>query len=155
MVNDVEPNNFKGPSGLQALTSDLVGCPALNKGVPARIPEANFLITDQPPSADCRYAPRNIRHSPVDAATGCVPARAQKTYPTFFRLLGQRVREIRRQRDLTQEDMISFGFSARHWHQIEAGRPITVNTLLHVCEALEVSPVELIRGLPIKRHTKP
>jgi hypothetical protein len=25
----------------------------------------------------------------------------------------------------SQEDMISFGFSARHWQQIEAGRPLT------------------------------
>jgi hypothetical protein len=24
--------------------------------------------------------------------------------------------------------MISFGFSARHWQQIEAGRPITLTT---------------------------
>ena len=26
--------------------------------------------------------------------------------------------------------MISFGFSARHWQQIDAGRPITMTTLL-------------------------
>jgi hypothetical protein len=31
--------------------------------------------------------------------------------------------------------MISFGFSASHWQQIEAGRPITLTTLLRICEA--------------------
>ena len=40
--------------------------------------------------------------------------------------------------------MISFGFSARHWQQIEAGRPITVTTLLRICEALEVNLVPIL-----------
>ena len=48
----------------------------------------------------------------------------------FFRALGQRIKALRRKRGHSQEDMISFGFSARHWQQIEAGRPITVTTLL-------------------------
>lgn len=65
----------------------------------------------------------------------------------FFCALGQRVRELRKKRGLSQEDMISFGFSARHWQQIEAGRPITVSTLLRICEALEVRLVRLVRGL--------
>jgi transcriptional regulator with XRE-family HTH domain len=65
----------------------------------------------------------------------------------FFRALGQRVKELRRKRGYSQEDMISFGFSARHWQQIEAGRPITVMTLLRICEALEVNLVRLLRGL--------
>jgi len=37
--------------------------------------------------------------------------------------------------------MISFGFSVRHWQMMEAGRPITVFTLLRVCEAFDI-PVE-------------
>ncbi len=47
----------------------------------------------------------------------------------FFRALGQRVRRLREKSGYSQEDMISFGFSARHWQQIEAGRPITATTL--------------------------
>jgi hypothetical protein len=43
--------------------------------------------------------------------------------------------------------MISFAFSARHWQQIEAGRPITVTTLLRICEVFEISADRLIRGL--------
>ncbi len=47
----------------------------------------------------------------------------------------------------SQEDMISFGFSARHWQQIEAGRPITVSTLLRICEVFESPVAKLVRGL--------
>ena len=37
--------------------------------------------------------------------------------------------------------MISYGFSVRHWQMIEAGRPITVFTLLRVCETFDI-PIE-------------
>ena len=65
----------------------------------------------------------------------------------FFRALGGRVRDIRKRQGLSQEDMISFGFSARHWQQIEAGRPITVKTLLRISAAFDVPLVRLVRGL--------
>ena len=65
----------------------------------------------------------------------------------FFRRLGSRVRELRRKRGYSQEDMISYGFSARHWQQIEAGRPITVSTLLRICALFELSVERLVRGL--------
>ena len=57
------------------------------------------------------------------------------------------MRELRKKSDYSQEDMISFGFSARHWQQIEAGRAITVSTLLRICEVFEVSMSKLVRGL--------
>src|ERR1700704_824214 len=50
----------------------------------------------------------------------------------FFKALGQRVKDLRKRRGYSQEDMIAFGFSARHWQQIEAGRPITLTTLLRI-----------------------
>jgi transcriptional regulator with XRE-family HTH domain len=65
----------------------------------------------------------------------------------FFKALGRRIRELRHQHHHSQEDMISFGFSARHWQQIEAGRPITVTTLLRICEVFEVRLEEVVRGL--------
>ena len=68
-------------------------------------------------------------------------------HANFFRALGQRVREHRKRRGYSQEDMISFGFSARHWQQIEAGRPITVKTLLRICEVLKVRIDLMVRGL--------
>ncbi len=65
----------------------------------------------------------------------------------FFIALGKRVRELRRKQGRSQEDMISFGFSARHWQQIEAGRPITVSTLLRICDVFDISAEVLVRGL--------
>ena len=73
----------------------------------------------------------------------------------FFRALGKRVRGLRVRKGYSQEDMISLGFSARHWQQIEAGRPITVTTLLHICEVFEVSTERLVRGLDRGIYTQP
>lgn len=66
----------------------------------------------------------------------------------FFAALGKRVRSLRESRHYTQEDMIDFGFSARHWQQIEKGRPITMKTLLRITIALDVPLSKLVRGLP-------
>ena len=65
----------------------------------------------------------------------------------FFLALGTKVRTLRKEHGYSQEDMLSFGFSTRHWQQIEAGRPITVSTLLRICEIFEVSMAKLVRGL--------
>ena len=65
----------------------------------------------------------------------------------FFLRLGKRIRELRRECGRSQEDMISHGFSARHWQQIEAGRPITVSTLLRICAAFDTYIERLVRGL--------
>ncbi len=61
--------------------------------------------------------------------------------------MGKRVRELRIKKGYSQEDMISFGFSARHWQQIETGRPITVTTLLRICQTFGVRIDRLVRGL--------
>jgi len=65
----------------------------------------------------------------------------------FFFGLGIRVKKLRKARGYTQEDMIGHGFSARHWQQIEAGRPITIKTLLRICETFNVRAASLIDGL--------
>ena len=65
----------------------------------------------------------------------------------FFRTLCTKVRGLRKKRGYSQEDMIYFGFSARHWQQIEAGRAITVTTLLRICEVFEVPMSKVVRGL--------
>lgn len=65
----------------------------------------------------------------------------------FFRQLGQRVKELRLKHRYTQEDMISRGFSARHWQQIEAGRPITLKTLLRICRVFSTPMEHVIKGL--------
>ena len=65
----------------------------------------------------------------------------------FFSALGSRVRELRKKRGYSQEDMLSFGFSTRHWQQVEAGRPITVTTLLRICEVFATPMSKLVQGL--------
>jgi transcriptional regulator with XRE-family HTH domain len=72
----------------------------------------------------------------------------------FFKALGQRVRRLRKKNGYSQEDMISFGFSARHWQQIEAGRPITVRTLLRICDVYRISVDRLVRGLDRGIHRR-
>jgi len=57
------------------------------------------------------------------------------------------VKELRLKRRYTQEDMISLGFSARHWQQIEAGRPITLKTLLRICRVFSTPMERIVRGL--------
>ena len=57
------------------------------------------------------------------------------------------MRGLRKRRGYSQEDMIGFGFSARHWQQIEAGRPITVTTLLRICEVFDIPMAKVVRGL--------
>ena len=63
------------------------------------------------------------------------------------RLLNLHLRKLRKARKYTQEDMIGFGFSARHWQQIEAGRPITLKTLLRICDTFRVRVNDLMDGL--------
>jgi transcriptional regulator with XRE-family HTH domain len=65
----------------------------------------------------------------------------------FFLALGTRIKELRKAHGYTQEDMIGHGFSARHWQQIEAGRPITIRTLLRICGTFGVKAGKLIDGL--------
>jgi len=65
----------------------------------------------------------------------------------FFRALGFRIKKLRKTHGYTQEDMIGFGFSARHWQQIEAGRPITIRTLLRISDTFRVKAAQLIDGL--------
>ena len=65
----------------------------------------------------------------------------------FFRALGIRIKKLRKSHGYTQEDMIGYGFSARHWQQIEAGRPITIRTLLRICETFRVKAASVVDGL--------
>jgi transcriptional regulator with XRE-family HTH domain len=71
----------------------------------------------------------------------------------FFHALGQRIRALRLDGGYSQEDMISFGFSARHWQQIEAGRPITLTTLLRICDTFDIRPERLLKGLYLPSKT--
>jgi hypothetical protein len=68
-------------------------------------------------------------------------------YKKFFRVLGHRIRTLRTDRKLSQEDMISYGFSTRHWQMLEAGRPSTITTLLRVSEVFGMPVEKIVAGL--------
>jgi hypothetical protein len=42
---------------------------------------------------------------------------SQDKYVDLFRALGLRLKAMRRKAGYSQEDMLSFGFSTRHWQQ--------------------------------------
>lgn len=65
----------------------------------------------------------------------------------FFKRFGHRLRQLREARDWSIDDMEVRGIGAKHWQQFEAGRPITVKTLLRVCEALNIKASVLLDGL--------
>jgi hypothetical protein len=54
---------------------------------------------------------------------------------------------MRLRKGYTVEDMGYFGFSTRHWQQIEKGRPLTGRTMLRICDAFRTSMPSLLRGL--------
>jgi len=65
----------------------------------------------------------------------------------FFKRLGARIRQLREKAHYSQEDMISHGFSVRYWQKIEAGKPITLRTLLRICRLFSAPMHEVVRGL--------
>jgi transcriptional regulator with XRE-family HTH domain len=71
----------------------------------------------------------------------------QAQHEQAFKALGLRLKTLRKKRGFSQEDMLSFGFSTRHWQQIEAGRPITVKTLLRACDVFQICPEQLLKKL--------
>lgn len=75
----------------------------------------------------------------------------------FFAALGPRIQRLRKRAGYSQEDMISFGYGVRFWQRIEAGKPITLRTLLRICRILGTTMEAVVRGLGpefIKRQIK-
>jgi transcriptional regulator with XRE-family HTH domain len=73
----------------------------------------------------------------------------------FFTALGQRIQALRKRRGYSQEDMISFGYTVRYWQRIEAGKPITLRTLLRICGILGTTAEAVVRGLGPKAVKRP
>jgi transcriptional regulator with XRE-family HTH domain len=65
----------------------------------------------------------------------------------FFKGLGARIRALRQGAGYSQEDMISHGFSVRYWQKVEAGKPITLRTLLRICRLFSAPMADVVRGL--------
>ena len=73
----------------------------------------------------------------------------------FFAALGPRIQRLRMRAGYSQEDMISFGYGVRFWQRIEAGKPITLRTLLRICRILGTSMEAAVRGLGPKTVKRP
>lgn len=69
----------------------------------------------------------------------------------FFKGLGPRIRQLRDRAGYSQEDMIAFGYGVRYWQRVEAGKPITLRTLLRICRIFGASMHEVVRGLGPER----
>jgi transcriptional regulator with XRE-family HTH domain len=65
----------------------------------------------------------------------------------FFKSLGARVKRLREEAGYSQEDMISQGYSVRYWQKVEAGKPITLRTLLRICNIFSAPMHQIVRGL--------
>jgi transcriptional regulator with XRE-family HTH domain len=65
----------------------------------------------------------------------------------FFKSLGARIKQLREEAGESQEDMLSHGFSVRYWQKVEAGKPITLRTLLRICRIFSMPMCEVVRGL--------
>lgn len=64
----------------------------------------------------------------------------------LLRLLGQRVKQLRLQRNFTQEGMGKFGFEIKYYQKLEYGQKnISVKTLHRLAKALNVPVLELFR----------
>ena len=65
----------------------------------------------------------------------------------FFKSLGARIRELRQGAGYSQEDMISHGYSVRYWQKVEAGKPITLRTLLRICRLFSTPIGDVVRDI--------
>jgi transcriptional regulator with XRE-family HTH domain len=64
----------------------------------------------------------------------------------FMALVAGRIQEIRQGRELTQEDMQSFGFNYRYYQLIESGTAnVTLKTLNRLSSAFQTPAVEFLR----------
>jgi DNA-binding XRE family transcriptional regulator len=65
----------------------------------------------------------------------------------FFAALGKRVRALREKNGMTLDDLASFGFSPRHWQQIESGRRVNALTILRICAVFQITLTKFSRPL--------
>jgi len=64
----------------------------------------------------------------------------------FMALVANRIQEIRKNRELTQEDMQNFGFNYRYYQTIESGTAnLTLKTLNRLSKAFQTPATEFLR----------
>jgi transcriptional regulator with XRE-family HTH domain len=64
----------------------------------------------------------------------------------LMRLLAKRIQTLRKEAQLTQEQMQDYGFNYRYYQEIESGTAnLTVKTLNRLARAFKVQPMEFFR----------
>lgn len=72
---------------------------------------------------------------------------ANKPNDVIWKKLGARYRKLRLEKGMIQEDVQAYGFSVRHYQQLEAGKPHTLSTLFKLAAMFEVKASELVEGV--------
>ena len=69
-------------------------------------------------------------------------------YPAFVAALASRIKSIRQARGLTQTDMVrQYGYHLSHWGDLEAGRRMSLPTLLRIANSVDMTLQELLEGI--------
>ena len=64
----------------------------------------------------------------------------------LLRMVGRRVRDLRQNAGLTQEDMMSYGFERRYYQRIESGTVnLSLKSLNKLAKAFRISFSELMQ----------
>jgi transcriptional regulator with XRE-family HTH domain len=70
------------------------------------------------------------------------------SYEAFLIELGQRLKQLRKDRGLSLRDMVAdHNFHFTQWQSFEKGRGISVQTLLRLCEVFDLRLDELVRDI--------
>lgn len=71
-----------------------------------------------------------------------------RTYSDSLRLLAKNLKQIRKSKGLTQEDMAEHGFNYRHYRKIESGSySPSFQTLYRISKILDVSLSDLLKDI--------
>jgi len=71
--------------------------------------------------------------------------------PKLAELIGQRLREVRKEKGLRQEDMEKYGVNYKYYQRVENGKVnLTLATIEKLARALEIEPADLFT-LPLSK----
>lgn len=70
-----------------------------------------------------------------------------KLYQEFVKTIAANIKRLRKQRNLTQEDMAEQGFNYRHYQKLESGTySPNLQTLHRLMEVFDVDAIELFKS---------
>lgn len=77
-------------------------------------------------------------------------------YAAFQKLLGKRIKELREEKDLTQEEVSGLDMGVRVFQRIEKGQTsANLRTLFKIAMALGVQPRDLLPLVPGEKDGRP